>query len=145
MSRSPVAYVPRHRALILVDADVTSDGAAARRSGANAQSIQAWRRELASDPELAGHYEREWRAFAMRYRGEYAITGIAALRKMRDLIPEATVADMSILQSIATQCGEVVVQADSLVPQKDHDATPLDREGAPDAADPARNRNDSRH
>ena len=144
MSR-PAGHSSRHRALVLVDADVTSDAAAAKRAGITATTVAGWRRELATDPETAGHYEREWRLFAGRYRAEYAITGIAALRKMRDLIPEATVADMSILQSIATQCGEVVVQADSLVPQKDQDATPIDREGSSDAARPARDRDDSRH
>mgnify|MGYP001606882216 CR=1 FL=1 len=138
----------RWRALVLVDAARSSMSAAAERGGVTVKTIVAWRKLLASDPELAGHYAQEWQFASDRVRDEVAAAESVTLARIRELIPDTTVGDLPVLLSIATHLGELRVQDNALNPRKsrkDRDASPADRGGATGTEDPEIDSGDPRH
>jgi transposase-like protein len=143
-----MTYSLRHKARVLVDADCTSMTAAAKKHGCTAASIATWRKDAMDDPELAGEYAKASTLVASLWRNEAASTMTAFLTKLRELIPEATVGDMSILISGMRECGELIVQADALVPKSKKgqgDASEVDRERSSDAEGSESDRGHSRH
>lgn len=136
----------RWRARVLVDADRTSMASAAARHGIAAKSISGWRKDLVSDPALARLYAAETEAAVGQFRADLSATISAGLQRLRELIPQATVEDMTVLLNVVRECGEVLVQADALTPRKEPaDASPADRGRTPDATDPEVDSGDSRH
>jgi hypothetical protein len=144
-SVEPMTINVRWRALVLVDADRTSMSAAAAKHGCSPKAIATWRKALTEEPELAGHYARETELAVSAFRSDLSATISAALAKIRELIPQATVGDVSVLMDVAFRSGDLLVSADALVPRVTPNAPSHRRTSQPDEEDPAADERDPRH
>lgn len=122
----------RARAIrVLVDAATLGDRQAIANWKISERTLRNYRERLRDDPEVAAACRQkaqqddlEWGAQRKAFLGE-------GIRKMRELIAEATIADLHAVTGAVKIVGELQVTVDTL-----NVGTRDDRAGAPDAGAP---------
>lgn len=136
---------PRVKARVLVQAEVSTDEAAAARYDCSARSIQRWRAELETDIDLARAYRRLMAAVEDSFLTEAVKTYTALAERLRALAPDIT-EPRDVIAGME-RIGDTLVQARALgrkpIQDDEDDGEPeVDREGPPTRADGPRAQSD---
>jgi transcriptional regulator with XRE-family HTH domain len=127
----------REKARVLLEAEEDTDAVVAARHGIGVRTLERWRAELETDPDLA----RAWRQLRARIEDRFIGDAAHAFKAVARRIVElaADEADIRALTAAIEKLGEVLVSARGLpraTDEKDDDGQPsLDREGDAAAAD----------
>jgi len=107
----------RHRAArVLVEAQLTTDKAAAKAHGVSVSSVIGWRARLESDPELAGMFAAGLERADGAWRDELGLLVLESARKLRELVATAkNIGDMRDVLDVMRTSAETLVEYKALV------------------------------